>query len=103
MGQQVSTGSGFAKPKEVTLAATRDDATKSQITSGDHVVLKYYNYTEAFPLTEGKLKLSLVDEFFGLTSVMPGCGIHLGVKEPVYGENNDYLKEEPVGTCIDLT
>eukprot|EP00397_Hematodinium_sp_SG-2012_P033211 GEMP01035450.1.p1 GENE.GEMP01035450.1~~GEMP01035450.1.p1 ORF type:complete len:290 (+),score=57.22 GEMP01035450.1:52-921(+) len=66
------------------------------------ITLKYYNYTETFTIAEGKITSKEVDEHFCLSDVMPGCAVHLGAKEPTYGEEVIYIQEDPLGTFVGL-
>lgn len=95
-------GGGFMKPKEVAQPAARAEEDAKKIVEGDSITLKYYQYTEQFAIADGKIAVKDIDDFFGLSGVMAGCGIHLGDKEPEYEKDNVYLKEEPIGTVVDL-
>jgi len=98
-----SVSSGFMKPKEVPPPAPRAEEDAKKVVEGDSITLKYADYAEQFAITEGKITVKEIDDYFGLSGVMPGCGIHLGDKEPEYEKDNVYLKEDPIGTVIDLT
>lgn len=102
--KQQTVGTGFVKPTEVPKPVERSDDAKKELEGEATVTLKYYDYTELFAIDAdlGTLQLKAVDEFFGFSGVMAGCGIHLGAKEPVHGEDNVYLKEEPIGTVVNL-
>lgn len=62
------------------------------------VTIKYNMYAEKFSIENHTLTAKAIDEIYCLSDVMPGCFIHLGEKEFVYGEEHAYVKEDPVGS-----
>jgi len=62
------------------------------------VTIKYNMYAEKFQIADHTLTAQTIDELYCLSDVMPGCFIHLAEKEFGYGEEQQYVKEDPCGT-----
>jgi len=69
----------------------------AQLANGE-VTIKYSMYAEKFQIENHTLKAQAIDELYCLSDIMPGCFIHLAEKEFGYGEEQLYVKEDPVGT-----
>jgi len=91
-----------AAPPGVTLPPP-----KSQVAAGPpgegQVCIKYVQYSENFTLKDGVLSSKDIDEVYCLSSVMPGCFLHLAVREFRGDQEHIYIKEDPVGTWTGLT
>lgn len=94
-------------PPGITLPTPKPKtgSTPAAAPPGDNeVVVKYVQYAEKFPLKDGSTLTSKeIDEVYCLTSVMPGCCLHLGVREFKHTDEHMYVKEDPVGTFSGLT
>eukprot|EP00933_Yihiella_yeosuensis_P054148 TRINITY_DN52521_c0_g1_i1.p1 TRINITY_DN52521_c0_g1~~TRINITY_DN52521_c0_g1_i1.p1 ORF type:complete len:176 (-),score=34.85 TRINITY_DN52521_c0_g1_i1:343-870(-) len=85
------------------MATSTAEDSSSALPSGD-VILRYNMYNEAFPVTEGRLSATAIDEVYCLSDVMPGCKIHLSRKSPEEkygiessGETVPFVFEDPPG------
>jgi hypothetical protein len=49
---------------------------------------RYVQYSEIFELKDGKLTSKDIDDVYCLTNVMPGCFLHLAVREFKHDEQH---------------
>jgi len=97
-----------AEAEEARKQAEEEAARKKAKANGD-VVLKYSMYDEKFPIKDGKITAAEIDDTYCLSDVMPGCKIHLSIKDAqekykleCAGEVFPYVFEEPLGTFHEL-
>ncbi|EQC34813.1 hypothetical protein SDRG_07618 [Saprolegnia diclina VS20] len=76
---------------------------QSRVVETGDVILVYELYSEPFPIVDGAIATSAIDDAYALSFVMPGCHIHLSVFAPAEKRERDtqgaavYLPETAPG------
>lgn len=79
-------------------AAAEAEIKRLAALANGEVTIKYSMYAEKFQIENHTLTAQVIGDHFCLFDVMPGCFIHLADKEFGYGEEQQYVKEDPSGT-----
>jgi len=77
--------------------AAKEAERRAALAEGE-VTVKYNMYAEKFRISKHQLRAEDIDELYCLSDVMPGCFIHLSRREFAYGEEHEYIVEDPPGT-----
>ena len=89
--------------KEVEIVKQKEAAALVQAETNGEVIIRYNHYKTPFPIQDGKLAASVIDDKFCISFAFPDSRLHLSTQaNPEWGTEDPMEKEDPVGTFVQL-